>query len=98
MAILNITLNKQNKYENKIIYLASLLAVFNLNAIEIGPTGSGVELGGLLTMRSHPKMKRTNPISTAQVELNLDYSTGPVSFSLIDLTSPLDGDDDGVGF
>ena len=32
--------------KNKLLSLASLLAVFNANAIEIGPTGSGVEFGG----------------------------------------------------
>ena len=32
--------------KNKLLSIASLLAVFNLNAIEIGPTGSGVELSG----------------------------------------------------
>ena len=34
-----------NKYmKNKLLSLASLLAVFNANAIEIGQTGSGVEM------------------------------------------------------
>ena len=61
--------------------MASMLAVFNLNAIEIGPTGSGVELGGFVDYSLSSQDKTTNPISTAQVELNLDYSTGPVSFS-----------------
>ena len=37
----------QNIYmKNKLLSLASLLAVFNANAIEIGPTGSGVEMSG----------------------------------------------------
>ena len=31
--------------KKKLLSLASVLAVFNLNAIEIGPTGSGVEFG-----------------------------------------------------
>ena len=34
--------------KNKLLSLASLLAVFNANAIEIGPTGSGIELSGFI--------------------------------------------------
>ena len=34
--------------KQKLLSLASVLAVFNLNAIEIGPTGSGVEFGGFV--------------------------------------------------
>ena len=34
--------------KNKLLSLASLLAVFNANAIEIGPTGSGVEMSGFI--------------------------------------------------
>ena len=74
--------------KTKLYTMASMLAVFNLNAIEIGPTGSGVELGGFVDYSLSSQDKTTNPISTAQVELNLDYSTGPVSFSLdYDLTA-----------
>ena len=36
--------------KNKLLSLASLLAVFNANAIEIGPTGSGVELSGFVDL------------------------------------------------
>ena len=36
--------------KNKLLSLASLLAVFNANAIEIGPTGSGVELSGFIDL------------------------------------------------
>ena len=36
--------------KNKILSFASLLAVLNANAIEIGPTGSGVELGGFVDL------------------------------------------------
>jgi hypothetical protein len=74
--------------KNKLLSLASLLAVFNANAIEIGPTGSGAELGGFVDYSAVSQGDSTSPISTAQVELNLDYSTGPVSFSLdYDLTA-----------
>ena len=69
--------------KNKTLSLASLLAVFNLNAIEIGPTGSGVELGGFVDYSEVSQGDVTTPVQTAQVELNLDFSTGPVSFSLI---------------
>ena len=74
--------------KNKTLSLASLLAVFNLNAIEIGPTGSGVELGGFVDYSAVSQGDVTTPVQTAQVELNLDFSTGPVSFSLdYDLTA-----------
>ena len=74
--------------KNKTLSLASLLAVFNLNAIEIGPTGSGVELGGFVDYSVVSQGDVTTPVQTAQVELNLDFSTGPVSFSLdYDLTA-----------
>jgi hypothetical protein len=85
--------------KNKLLSLASLLAVFNANAIEIGPTGSGAELGGFVDYSAVSQGDSTSPISTAQVELNLDYSTGPVSFSLdYDLTASqsLDSNNDGV--
>ena len=36
--------------KNKLLSLASLLAVFNVNAIEIGPTGSGVEMSGFVDL------------------------------------------------
>ena len=40
-----------NKYmKNKLLSLASLLAVFNANAIEIGPTGSGIEMSGFIDL------------------------------------------------
>ena len=85
--------------KNKLLSLASLLAVFNANAIEIGPTGSGAELGGFVDYSAVSQGDSTSPVSTAQVELNLDYSTGPVSFSLdYDLTASqgLDSNNDGV--
>ena len=36
--------------KKKLLSLASLLAVLNTHAIEIGPTGSGVELGGFVDL------------------------------------------------
>ena len=39
--------------KNKLLSLASLLAVFNVNAIEIGPTGSGAELTGFIDVFYH---------------------------------------------
>ena len=64
--------------KNKLLSLAGLLAAFNLNAIEIGPTGSGVEMSGFLDIQS---MKQGDDTETtgAQVELNFNYATGPVS-------------------
>ena len=76
-----------------------MLAVLNANAIEIGPTGSGVELGGFVDYSAVSQGDTTSPVSTAQVELNLDISNGPVSFSLdYDLTATqgLDSNGDGV--
>jgi hypothetical protein len=64
--------------KNKLLSLASLLAVFNANAIEIGPTGSGIELSGFVDIQS---MKQGTDTETtgAQVELNFGYNMGPVS-------------------
>jgi hypothetical protein len=68
--------------KNKLLSLAGLLAAFNLNAIEIGPTGSGVEMSGFLDIQSSKQDTPTNTDSEttgAQVELNFNYSAGPVS-------------------
>ena len=64
--------------KNKLLSLASLLAVFNANAIEIGPTGSGVEMSGFIDIQSSKQGSDTETTG-AQVELNFNYSTGPVS-------------------
>lgn len=86
--------------KKKLLSLASLLAVLNANAIEIGPTGSGVELGGFVDYSAVSQGDTTSPVSTAQVELNLDFENGPVSFSLdYDLTATQglsDSDGDGT--
>jgi hypothetical protein len=68
--------------KTKLLSLASILAILNAKAIEIGPTGSGVEMSGFIDIQS---MKQDTPGNTdsettgAQVELNFNYSTGPVS-------------------
>ena len=65
--------------KNKLLSLASLLAVFNANAIEIGPTGSGVEMSGFVDLFMEERGDLASDAMGAQVELNLSYSTGPVS-------------------
>ena len=62
--------------KNKLLSLASLLAVFNANAIEIGPTGSGVELSGFVDVYFY-QGEQTAMLandSAGQVEVNFDYS------------------------
>tara|TARA_B100001093_G_scaffold56826_1_gene48055 strand:- start:174 stop:1157 length:984 start_codon:yes stop_codon:yes gene_type:complete len=68
--------------KNKLLTLASMLAAFNLNAIELGPTGSGLEMSGFADYSVSSQDGTTKPIQTAQVELNFDMSRGPVSFAL----------------
>lgn len=80
------------KIKNKLLSLASLLAISNIHAIEIGPTGSGLELSGFVDLY----FQTQNDIETtdvSQVELNLDYASGPVSVSIdFDLyDAPADG-------
>ena len=73
--------------KNKLLSLASLLAVFNANAIEIGPTGSGIELGGFIDIAGQKQGADTETSFVGQVELNLDFSSGPVSASVdVDFT------------
>ena len=68
--------------KNKLLSLASLLAVFNANAIEIGPTGSGIELGGFIDIAGQKQGADTETSFVGQVEVNLDFSSGPVSASV----------------
>ena len=68
--------------KKKLLSLASLLAVLNTHAIEIGPTGSGIELGGFVDLAFTDQDTGTQETTVGQVELNLDYTTGPVSVSL----------------
>ena len=65
--------------KNKLLTLASLLAAFNLNAIEIGPTGSGVEMSGFVDVFYEEVGTVAGDATGAQVEVNFNYSTGPVS-------------------
>ena len=86
--------------KNKLLSLASLLAVFNANAIEIGPTGSGIELGGFIDIAGQKQGADTETSFVGQVEVNLDFSSGPVSASVdVDFTDTQglsDADSDGT--
>jgi len=66
--------------KNKLLSLASLLAVFNANAIEIGPTGSGVEMSGFIDL--YYQGGEADTVGVGQVEIDFDYSSGPVSASV----------------
>ena len=66
--------------KNKLLSLASLLAVFNANAIEIGPTGSGVEMSGFIDI--YYQSGDTDAVGVGQVEVDFDYSSGPISASV----------------
>ena len=68
--------------KNKLLSLASLLAVFNANAIEIGPTGSGVEMSGFIDIAFTDQATGAQSTTVGQVEVNFDYSKGPVSASV----------------
>ena len=73
------------KIKNKLLSLASILVVSNVSAIEIGPTGSGLELSGFVDLyfKSQNKVETTE---VSQVEIDLDWEDGPVSVSVdIDL-------------
>jgi hypothetical protein len=65
--------------KNKLLTLASLLAAFNLNAIEIGPTGSGVDMSGFVDMAYSERGSAGSSAFGGQVELNFNYTAGPVS-------------------
>jgi len=69
------------KLKNKILSLASLLAVSSVHAIEIGPTGSGLELSGFVDLYFQSQ-KDVETTDVSQVEINLDYASGPVSMSV----------------
>ena len=85
--------------KNKLLSIASLLAVFNLNAIEIGPTGSGVEFGGFVDWayqsQDSPDGTDADSFDATQVELNLDFTKGPISVSVDYDIYSTDGDNDG---
>ena len=63
------------------ISLASFLVVFNAKAIEIGPTGSGLELSGFVDLY-FATQKDAETTDVSQVEINLDFEDGPVSVSV----------------
>ena len=65
--------------KNKLLTLASLLAAFNLNAIEIGPTGSGVDMSGFVDMAYTERGSAGADAFSGQVELNFSFTSGPVS-------------------
>ena len=69
------------KIKNKLLSLASILVVSNVSAIEIGPTGSGIELSGFVDLyfQSQSKVETTE---VGQVEIDLDWEDGPVSVSV----------------
>jgi hypothetical protein len=68
--------------KNKLLSLASLFAVFNANAMEIGPSGSGVEMSGFIDLAFTDQNVGAQETVVGQVEVNFDYSTGPVSASV----------------
>ncbi len=73
--------------KTKLLSLASVLAAFNLNAIEIGPTGSGVEMSGFIDLAAQEQGSGTGTSFVGQVEVDFDFSSGPVSASVdIDFT------------
>ena len=74
--------------KNKIttLTLASMLAISNISAIEIGPTGSGIEFGGFVDWayqsQDKPDGTDADTFDATQVELNLDFTSGPISVSI----------------
>ena len=68
--------------KNKLLSLASILAVFSAKAVEIGPTGSGVEMSGFIDLAFTDQVDTAQETVVGQVEINFDYSTGPVSASV----------------
>jgi len=68
--------------KNKLLSLAGLLAFFNANAMEIGPSGSGVEMSGFIDLAFTDQNVGAQETVVGQVEVNFDYSTGPVSASV----------------
>jgi len=70
--------NKNMKNKLTTLTVASMLAISNISAIEIGPTGSGIDLSGFVDIGS-AKQGADTESTKAQVELNFGYSMGPVS-------------------
>jgi len=71
------------KTTNKILALASMLAASNMSAIEIGPTGSGVEMSGFIDLYYQSKdATGSDTVDVGQVEIMFDYASGPISASV----------------
>tara|TARA_B000000441_G_scaffold119313_1_gene93069 strand:- start:60 stop:989 length:930 start_codon:yes stop_codon:yes gene_type:complete len=72
--------------KKKLLSLASMLALLNANAIEIGPTGSGIELVGFVDMfyqsQDTPAGDDADTFDVGQIEINLDFEDGPLSVSV----------------
>jgi hypothetical protein len=72
--------------KTKLLTLASLLAFLNAKAVEIGPTGSGIEFGGFVdwAYQSQDALNGSDDddFDATQVELNLDFVDGPFSISV----------------
>ena len=84
--------------KTKLLSLASLLAILNANAIEIGPTGSGIELSGFIDIAGAKQGNDSETTFVGQVEVNLDFSSGPVSASVdVDFYDAQSLDFDGSG-
>jgi hypothetical protein len=98
--------------KTKLLSLAGILAILNAKAIEIGPTGSGIELSGFVDLAATDGGGAGGSGNTGtvvgQVELNLDFTSGPwsssVDFDFYDAQSiDFDGDgnidpEDSVGY
>jgi hypothetical protein len=70
------------KTKLKLLSLASMLAVSNMSAIEIGPTGSGIEMSGFIDLYYQDTGTGTQTGDVGQVEFMFDYAAGPVSASV----------------
>ncbi|MBT3540697.1 MAG: outer membrane beta-barrel protein, partial [Opitutae bacterium] len=70
------------KTKLKLLSLASMLAVSNMSAVEIGPTGSGVEMSGFIDLYYTDNGAGTQDGGVGQVEIMFDYASGPVSASV----------------
>jgi hypothetical protein len=72
--------------KTKLLSLAGILAILNAKAIEIGPTGSGVELSGFVDLAATDGGGAGGSGNTGtvvgQVEIALDFTSGPWSSSV----------------
>ena len=70
------------KTKLKLLSLASMLAVSNMSAIEIGPTGSCIEMSGFIDLYYQDTGTGSQTGDVGQVEFMFDYAAGPVSASV----------------